>query len=171
MPAYSPLTKQDLLLKLKEQEEAHKQRRLDLLQRVKSLEARKKYVKELKTWMERRKLTSTDLLAMYRELQPKRGPRPVKSKNPLQPTRKSAGEQLVDAMREARIVEIDVNGARDLIVGLGFKKTSYSHVLHSAVLAGLLRRGARDGNGWKYVVTGGAPPPICAQVDHDQGQR
>ena len=160
MPAYVPLTKQDLLQKIKEQEEAHKQRREDLLQRVRSLEARKKYTKELKTWLERRKLTATDLLAMYRELQPKRGPRPLKSKNPLQPTKKSAGEQLVDAMREARMVEINVDQARNLVERLGYKKTSYHHILSSAIVAGLLRRGGRDGNGWKYVVTaGGSPPP------------
>jgi DNA-binding XRE family transcriptional regulator len=156
MPAYAPLTKQDLLQRIKEQDETHKQRKLDLLERVKSLDARKKYVKELKSWLERRKLTTTDLLAMYRELQPKRGPQPVKSKNALQPTKKSAGERLVDAMREARMVEIDTSGARDLVERLGYKKASYSHILTSAMNAGLLRRGDRDGNGWKYMVTAGS---------------
>lgn len=157
MPGYTPLTKQDLLQRLKEQEEAHKQRRLDILQRVKSLDARRKFTKELKSWMERRKLTATDLLAMYRELQPKRAARPVKSKNSLQPVKKLAGEQLVDAMREAGMVEIDVNGARDLVERLGFKRSSYRHLVRSAIDAELLRRGDKSGNGFKYVVTGGPP--------------
>jgi DNA-binding XRE family transcriptional regulator len=170
MPAYTPLTKQDLLQKLKEQEEAHKLRRLDLLQRVKTLEARKKYVKELKAWLERRKLSTTDLLAMYRELQPKRADRPVKSKNPLQPLkRKSAGEQLVDAMREQRMVEIDAGAARDLIEQLGFKRASYSHIINNAILGGLLRRGEKlkNGPGYSYVVTGATaeePPKPTGKV-------
>ena len=164
MPAYSPLTKQDLLARLKEQEEAHKQKRLDILQRVKSLEARKKYIKELKSWLERRKLTVTDLLAMYRDLMPKRAERPVKSKNSLQPIKKSAGEQLVDAMHEARIIEIDTKQARDLVERLGYKRASYSHIINSAMIAGLLRKGNRDGNGWKYVVTGGGSSPQAGKL-------
>ena len=162
MPSYSPLTKQDLLARLKEQEEAHKQRRLDILQRVKSLEARKKYVKELKSWLERRKLTATDLLAMYREIMPKRAERPVKSKNSLQPIRKSAAQQLVDAMHEARIIEIDTKEARNLVERLGYKRSSYSHIINMAIIAGLLRKGERNGNGWKYVVTGGGSSPQAA---------
>lgn len=159
MPAPNTITKEILLQRLKEQEEAHKQKRLEILQRVKTLEARKKFVGELKAWLTRRKLTNADLLAMYRDLMPKRGDAPVKSKKPLQPgepiKRKTSGELLVDEMRRQRMVEVSVDQIRTLCGNIGFSATSYHHLVANAIKGGHLRKGDRDGNGFKYVVTGG----------------
>ena len=140
--------------------ESAKQRETELLQQVRSLEARKKYLGELKAWLARRKLTHLDLWAMSRELKPKRADSPVTSKKPLQPgsERMSAGEQFVAAMRKQGMVEISSVDARRLVGGMGYAPTSYSHVLQIAQRAGLLRRGDRikdTANGYMYVLTGG----------------
>jgi len=83
---YNIITKQDLVQRLKEHDERAKQKHEELLQRVKAFELRKKYGGELKNWMAKRKLLPIDLLAMYREMKPKRADAPAKSKKALKPT-------------------------------------------------------------------------------------
>jgi ribosome-binding protein aMBF1 (putative translation factor) len=79
------LTAADLRAKIKEIKEREKERVAEVEEKIKALSRRAKFLSELKAWMGRRKLTPLDLLAMYREMQPRRADAPVKSKNPLQP--------------------------------------------------------------------------------------
>jgi DNA-binding protein H-NS len=69
---YHVLTKDDI------------QERIDeLLARKARMEQREKYLVELGEWMKKRELINTDLLWMYRQMQPRRSDKPVKSKHAL----------------------------------------------------------------------------------------
>jgi len=81
----APVTKDDLKAKIKEIREREKERILAVEEKIKALERRSKFITELKAWMTRRKLSPIDLLAMYRDMAPRRAASPVKSKKPLQP--------------------------------------------------------------------------------------
>ena len=79
------ITTADLRAKIKEIKEREAERVAEVEEKIKALARRSKFLTELKGWMGKRKLTPLDLLAMYREMQPRRAAAPVKSKRPLQP--------------------------------------------------------------------------------------
>jgi len=74
MPKYQPLSQKDLQAKIKE-----------LQDRITQMDRREQTLADLKRWMERHKLTPTDILWMYRQMAPQRAAKAVKSKKPLQP--------------------------------------------------------------------------------------
>jgi len=162
----TPLTKQDLLQRLKEHEELHKQRRLDILNRVKALEARKKYIGELKSWLGRRKLSVGDLLAMYRDLQPKRADRPVKSLKPLQPGEKvpTGVDAFVSELQRQRMTDFVTTDAKAVLTKIGFAPTSIHHFLSAAERAGLVRKSGPHKNGYRYALTGRENKPKADTV-------
>jgi DNA-binding protein H-NS len=84
---YHVLTKDDIQERINE-----------LLQRKARMEQREKYLDELGEWMKKRELLTTDLLWMYRQMQPKRSDKPVKSKHSLH---KVSQRSLKNAKRRA----------------------------------------------------------------------
>jgi len=74
MPKYAPLTV-----------DALNERIAQLQARVVRMQARDKYVDEIKAWMRERDLDPQDLLWLYRQMKPKVADAPVKSRKALHP--------------------------------------------------------------------------------------
>jgi len=81
---YNILTKDDLRSRIKEIEA-----------RIKQMDRREKALGDLKKWLANRKLETTDLLWMIRQMKPKRADQPVRSKKPLQPVQKTGAGYLM----------------------------------------------------------------------------
>ena len=100
MPTGIPnlVTKEDLRQRMRELEE-----------RLKQWDRREKALGDLKKWLAARKLGPSDVLWMYRQMQPKRAAAPVKSRKPLKPPKKANGHladgadpKFMAALRQAR---------------------------------------------------------------------
>jgi len=100
MPTGIPnlVTKEDLRQRMRELEE-----------RLKQWDRREKALGDLKKWLAARKLGPSDVLWMYRQMQPKRAAKPVKSRKPLKPAGKANGHladgadpAFMAALRQAR---------------------------------------------------------------------
>lgn len=88
------LTKQDLRDRIKEIED-----------RIKQMDRRDRALSELKAFLAKRHLGPLDLLWMYRQMQPKRADKPVKSKRPLQPLSNQQKHKMGVITKDGRPVE------------------------------------------------------------------
>lgn len=71
----------------------------------------------------------------------------------------NAGEALVAEMQKRKLDQVDPPMIRELVAAIGFKPNSYSHILSSAMEAGLIHRGEKRGMGYLYIITKRLPAP------------
>lgn len=77
----------------------------------------------------------------------------------LKPKHGSAGEAFVAEVNKRKLDQVNPRMAREIVAAIGFKPTSYFHILESAIEQGLMHRGPKDGTGYLYVVTRRLPAP------------
>lgn len=77
----------------------------------------------------------------------------------IRPRHGSAAEAFVDEMHRRKMDQVTPLVAREICTAIGFRDTSYSHIIAGAVERGLLHKGEKNGNGYIYVITKRLPAP------------